>query len=83
MCQNKLMRSYKMKILFDFQCQDCKEVFEELTEYKKISTCPKCGKDADKLISAPQIALEGITGSFPGAALAWEKRHKISAKQRD
>jgi hypothetical protein len=55
-------------------------VFEEYTEYKKVSTCPKCGMDADKIISAPHIYLEGITGSFPGAALTWEKRHKTSAK---
>jgi putative FmdB family regulatory protein len=69
-----------MRKLFDFQCQSCNEVFEEYTEYKKVSACPKCGMEADKIISAPHIYLEGITGSFPGAALTWEKRHRIGAK---
>jgi len=74
------LRSWNLKKLFDFQCQECKHVFEELTEYKKLSICPECGKDADKLISAPHFYLEGITGSFPGAALAWAKRHNSANK---
>lgn len=72
-----------MKKLFDFQCRDCKENFEEITEYKQVSTCPLCGSDADKLISAPRISLEGISGSFPGAAMAWEKKHKYIAPKED
>jgi hypothetical protein len=38
--------------------------------------CPKCSSNADKLISAPRVTLEGYSGSFPGAAAAWEKKHK-------
>lgn len=70
-----------MKKLFEFQCSNCKEIFEELTEYKKVSQCPLCGSDADKLIGAPRIALEGITGAFPGASWAWEKKHKYKPTQ--
>ncbi len=65
-----------MKRLFEFKCNSCEEVFEEYTEYKKVSTCPSCGGDADKLISAPRISLEGVTGDFPGAAAAWDRKHK-------
>jgi putative FmdB family regulatory protein len=65
-----------MKKLFEFKCSSCEEVFEELTEYKKVSTCPSCGADADKIISTPRVSLEGLSGSFPGAAAAWEKKHK-------
>jgi len=71
-----------MKVLFSFQCRDCKENFDKLTEYTQVSTCPLCGSDADKLISAPRIDLEGISGSFPGAAIAWANKHKPIA-QRD
>jgi putative FmdB family regulatory protein len=71
-----------MKVLFSFQCRDCKEIFDKLTEYTQVSTCPLCGSDADKLISAPRIDLEGISGSFPGAAIAWANKHKPIA-QRD
>ena len=75
------MRSYKMKKLFEFQCRECKEIFEEYTEYKQVSTCPSCKSDADKLISAPRIDLEGYSGSFPGAAIAWEKKHRMVANK--
>lgn len=64
-----------MKRLFDFECQQCGEVVEEYTEYKQTSVCPSCGGTTVKLMSAPQIKLEGITGSFPGAYAAWEKKH--------
>ncbi len=70
-----------MKRLFDFQCRDCKESFEKLTEYTQVSTCPLCGAEADKIITAPRISLEGITGSFPGAAWAWEKKHIEQTKK--
>ena len=70
-----------MKILYNFQCRDCKESFEKLTEYTQVSTCPLCGEVADKLITAPTIKLEGHTGSFPGAAWAWEKKHIEQTKK--
>ena len=70
-----------MKKLFEFKCKECNEVFEELTEYKKTSTCPSCQGEADKIISAPRVALEGITGSFPGAAFSWEQKHIKATKQ--
>lgn len=72
-----------MKILFSFQCRDCKAGFEELTEYKKETQCPECGGVADKLISAPSISLEGYSGSFPDAAERWAKKHwKQTAKEK-
>lgn len=70
-----------MKILYSFQCQECKETFDKLTEYCKVTTCPTCGSDADKLVSAPRVALEGITGAFPSASWDWEKKHKYVPTQ--
>jgi putative FmdB family regulatory protein len=75
------MKAYSMKKLFEFQCSKCKEIFEELTEYKQVSQCPSCGSDANKLISAPRAQLEGISGAFPGASWAWEKKHKFKPTQ--
>jgi putative FmdB family regulatory protein len=69
-----------VKILFDFQCRDCKNTFVELTEFKRETIC-ECGGIADKLISAPRIALEGVTGDFPGAAAAWDKKHEQQLKK--
>lgn len=72
-----------MKRLYEFQCRECKEISELYTEYTHTSTCPLCGSDADKIISAPRISLEGYSGSFPGAAIAWEKKHRMVADKRD
>jgi putative FmdB family regulatory protein len=66
-----------LKRIFEFKCQKCKEIFDEYTEYKQHTECPLCGGQADKIISAPRIDLEGITGAFPGAAWAWEKKHRL------
>jgi putative FmdB family regulatory protein len=65
-----------MKRLFEFKCISCEELFEEYTEYKQTSECPSCGKGANKIISAPRISLEGVTGDFPGAAATWDRKHK-------
>jgi putative FmdB family regulatory protein len=65
-----------MKKLFEFHCSTCDNHFEELTEYIQVLPCPKCNSNADKLISTPRVKLEGHTGSFPGAASSWEKKHK-------
>ena len=72
-----------MKKLFEFKCRDCNTVTEKLIEYTKETTCSHCGGVADKIISQSSVKLEGITGSFPGAAMAWEKRHTNIAKKRD
>lgn len=65
-----------MKRLFEFRCTKCGFHQEEYTEYKKESVCQECEGVAEKIISAPRIALEGYSGSFPGAAMAWEKKHR-------
>jgi hypothetical protein len=40
-----------------------------------------------RVISAPRIALEGITGDFPTAADAWARKHeeatRIANKRRE
>lgn len=50
--------------------------------------CKSCGAPAVRVLSAPRFALEGVTGSFPGAAMQWEKKRaeKMAVqarKQRD
>ena len=72
-----------MKRLFEFKCDPCDLVTEEYTEYKTNSLCPSCGGETYKIISAPQVKLEGITGAFPGAAARWAKMHKQRSEQRD
>jgi len=70
-----------MRVLYNFTCRDCKDTFEKYIEYTQITECPSCGGQADKIITAPTIKLEGISGAFPGAAMAWEKKHKFITSQ--
>jgi len=62
--------------LFDFEC-DSGHRHEALVQTGVHSVaCPVCNKVAARLIAAPQIRLEGITGDFPSAAMQWEKRRE-------
>jgi putative FmdB family regulatory protein len=69
-----------MKILFDFECKDC-GVFDKIIEYTTTTDCPTCGKESKKLISAPNIMLEGVSGDFPDAHAKWAKKHHALNKQ--
>ena len=63
-------------LLFDFGCPSCGHKFEALARSQDHTTeCRECGKPADRLVSAVRCKLEGVSGDFPGAALAWDKRH--------
>ena len=70
-----------MKKLFEFKCTKCSHIDEELTEYKKESICPLCNSVSEKIISSPRITLEGYSGSFPGAAMQFDKKHRDKLKQ--
>lgn len=60
------------KRLFDFSCGE--HVFERFTDDSTRSVpCPQCDKEAIRLVSAPSVKLEGITGAFPGAYDRWER----------
>lgn len=75
------MRTYNVKKLFEFKCTKCENIEEELTEYKQESICSLCNSVSEKIISTPRITLEGYSGSFPGAAMAFDKKHRDKLKQ--
>jgi hypothetical protein len=68
--------------VFDFVCRNghVRENFvpNETSEVK----CPSCGEVARKMVSAPNIKLEGWSGSFPGAAMKWDRDHVKRAKKK-
>lgn len=71
-----------MNRLYDFRCSLCDAVYEDMASYEERSKeHPGCGGVATRLISAPRIQLEGITGDFPGAAIKWAKDHERWAKE--
>lgn len=59
----------------DYSCPTCGYAFEVFaTEHDDLAPCPSCYGTAVRQLSAPRSQLEGTTGSFPGAALAWERK---------
>ena len=72
-----------MKVIFDFKC-DNGHIHEAFVDSKvREQPCPECGQTSYRLISTPQVMLEGTTGAFPGAAMQWErKRAEKLAQER-
>lgn len=74
-----------MKRLFDFYCHDCGEMFEKLVDTNQKKVECYCGAMADRQVSMPRVALDGISGDFPGAADRWanirEQRAKVLRKK--
>lgn len=66
--------------IYEYRCQKCNTVHEELvpmSERNLPRVCQKdgCGGESQHIVSASHFQLEGVTGAFPGAALKWDKRH--------
>lgn len=74
-----------MKRLFDFLCDEGHATEALRDDSERTISCPHCGKEAVRVVSAPNIKLEGITGAFPGAYDRWERvraeRLKIEQKR--
>lgn len=72
-----------MKRMYEFVCENGHRS-EKLTGYETVSIQCECGGTANRIISAPAISLEGWSGSFPGAAAKFERRHldKLKAEQK-
>ena len=69
----------------EYSCNSCGKVTEVFaSEHHDAIPCPKCGGEARKLMSAPRFALDGTTGDFPGAAMAWERKRaeKMAVEQQ-
>ena len=63
-----------MRRIFEFVCTN-EHQFEALVEDSVRNTpCPHCGSDAIRVVSAPNMKLEGFTGAFPSAYDAWSKK---------
>lgn len=72
-----------MIIVLDFVCTNGHRTERFVRPETVAVVCPVCSDLADRVISAPRAKLEGITGSFPGAADAWERnRSQHMAKEQ-
>lgn len=67
-------------ILYRYNCIEHGE-FEALNtiEKRELMFCPMCDLDAQYMVAAPRVKLEGVTGDFPTAADKWTKLHEKEA----
>ena len=61
-----------MRRIFEFACP-CGQVFEKYVDDSVRSVDCLCGTQAERIMSATNFKLEGITGAFPGAYSRWER----------
>jgi hypothetical protein len=61
-----------MKRIFEFVCPEG-HITERLVDSEVRTVLCSCFSEAERIVSAPQIKLEGITGAFPGAYDRWER----------
>lgn len=62
-----------MKVLNDFYCSECGLTEERFAEIGHHPACSRCGGPTDRVLTAPNIHLESISGDFPSATMSWEK----------
>lgn len=65
-----------MKVLYDARCTSCDNVDEVFGKKGDAVRCSVCSSPSRAIISPVQCQLEGVTGSFPGAAIRWERNHR-------
>ena len=71
-----------MKLLRDFHCDFCGETSEKYIDSETRQTTCACGETANRVIGMPRVALEGITGAFPGAHSRWADIREANARQK-
>jgi len=72
-----------MKRMYDFVCENGHRI-ERYCNYELQSVPCECGGIANRIISAPSINLEGWSGSFPGSANKFDRKHreKLAAERK-
>tara|TARA_B110000503_G_C7161636_1_gene419940 strand:+ start:2682 stop:2912 length:231 start_codon:yes stop_codon:yes gene_type:complete len=70
-----------MRRLFEFICSNDHVTEQFVEDSVRATKCGTCSKDAGRMISAVRSSLEGISGSFPRAAQAWERKRAEKLKQ--
>lgn len=70
-----------MRRMFEFVCEDG-HISEALVEdtVRELS-CRACGKHSTRIVSMVRSRLEGISGAFPSAYDAWERKRSDKLKQ--
>ena len=69
--------------VYDFVCPKGHKEEYFVSPGTKTQPCIRCNAVAERVISAPRARLDPISGHFPGATMAWErKREEKMAQER-
>ena len=72
-----------MRRMFEFVCEENHLSEALVDDTVRELTCWACGKQATRIVSVVRSQLEGITGAFPSAYDAWDrKRSEKLAQER-
>lgn len=76
-----------MRVLNDYRCADGHEAEYFVDSHITHVECSTCGKNAAKVLRAPRVNLDPISGDFPGATMKWardrESHMKMERKKAD
>lgn len=70
-----------MRRIFEFLCSDNHLSEAYIDDSERMLSCKECGKDAHRIVSKPNMKLEGITGDYPTAYDAWERKRAEKLKE--
>lgn len=70
-----------MRRIFEFLCLDNHLSEAYIDDSERMISCKECGKDAHRIVSKPNMKLEGITGDYPTAYDAWERKRAEKLKE--
>ena len=59
--------------LYDFKCEQNHLMESFVDETVKETSCDVCGEVATRILSPTTIALDPISGQFPGATAKWSR----------
>jgi hypothetical protein len=72
-----------MRRMFEFVCEDGHISEALVDDTVRELACRACGKHSTRIVSVVRSKLEGISGAFPSAYDAWErKRSEKLAQER-
>jgi len=63
-----------MRRIFEFICTEDHQFEAFVDDSVRTYNCPHCGSNAIRIVSAPNMKLEGFSGAFPTAYDAWDRK---------
>ena len=70
-----------MRRMFEFVCEENHLSEALVDDTVRELTCWACGKEATRIVSIVRSKLEGISGAFPSAYDAWERKRSEKLSQ--